>query len=340
MQAYERGEYARAASLWGEAAKKAPSAREREEARYRQAASCERAGDEAAADAIYEELERVPGERQERAAYARAALAERRLSKSDSLAALRATIVRYPNAGLARGAAGRFLAREAELGGPERALSATEKLLAEVRGSELEEFLRYVRARRLEDRARDETARDAFLDVARRFPYPRGGYWDDSLLAAARIDRQLGNARQALATLERLLDSRETSRFNGSYERAGYAQARFLIAAIWRDDLHDPKRARAEFRRAWADHPTSRDRDDALFEEALVALQSGDAAGACDPARLLVQSEPESRYAACAAELCPSVTSGAKQCRHYLQERIVEARSRPASGQDHSSSSR
>lgn len=338
--AYERGEYARAAKLWADAAQKAPPGREREEARYRQAASLERSGDDASAETLYRGIESTPGERSERAAYARAEIAERHLAKNDSLSALRSVIVRYPNSGLARGAATRYLAREAELGGAERALAATEALLAEVRHSELEESLVYARARRLEELERNEAAREAFLDLARRFPYPHGAYWDDALLAAARIDQRLGNYQAALETLDRLLSARETSRLNGSYERSGYAEARFLSAEIWRDNLKDPLRARAAFRRVWADHPTSRLRDDALFEEALTALASGDANGACEPARLLLRSEPDSRYAACVTELCPTVSSGAKACHGYLQERISRARSRPATSRDdHSSSS-
>ena len=339
-RAYERGDYGRAAKLWADAAQKAPPGREREEARYRQATSLERSGDDASADALYRVLEISPGERSERAAYARAEIAERHVAKSDSFDALRSAILKYPNSGLARGAATRYLAREAELGGAERALAATEALLAQVRSTELEESLLYARARRLEDLERKAAARDAFIELARRFPYPHGAYWDDALLAAARIDQGLGDYQAALTALEQLLSARETSRLNGSYERVSYAEARFLSAEIWRDGLHDPTRARSAFRRVWTDHPTSRLRDDALFEEALTALASGDAGGACDPARLLLRSEPDSRYAACAADLCPTVSSGAKACHAYLQERIARARSRPATARDdHSSSS-
>ncbi|HET9929187.1 MAG TPA: hypothetical protein VFQ35_00805, partial [Polyangiaceae bacterium] len=80
--AYERGDYRHAASLWADAARKAPPGREREEANYRRAVSLERAGDDSAADALYRSLESSPGERSERAAYARAEIAERHVAKT------------------------------------------------------------------------------------------------------------------------------------------------------------------------------------------------------------------------------------------------------------------
>jgi tetratricopeptide (TPR) repeat protein len=318
---------------------RAPTAHERDEAEYREAASLERAGDEPAAEALYAGIERHGGERSERAAYARAEIAARKTAETASLSRLRAAVVRFPNSGLARQAAARFVEREAELGGDERALAAIGALLAETRGSEVEESLLYARAQRLERLKREDEAREAYLELARRFPYPRGAYWDDALLAAARSYERAGRHDRAIDCLRALLDQREESRLNGSYERSAYAEARFLMAEIFRDGLYDPLRARATFRRVWQDHPTSRLRDDALFEEALIALRSGDVEGACAPARLLREKEPESRYVGCVTALCPSLNTGAKECRAYLKERIDEARSRLTSTEAHSSSS-
>ena len=81
-------------------------------------------------------------------------------------------------------------------------------------------------------------------------------------------------------------------------------------------------------------------RDDALFEEALVALASKDEAGACDAVKRLLESEPSSRFSQCAHALCEKLSSKAGACRPYLEARIAAA-SEPASGADaHSSSSR
>lgn len=337
--AYEHKDYRGAARHWHAAAQAAPSPREREEAQYREAVSLQRSGDEAHADELYANIEQLGGERGERAAYTRAELSAAKLSETASLLPLRDVVARYPNSGLARQAASRFLEREAELGGDARALDATEALIATVRGSEVEESLLYARARRLQAMQRDEDARNAYLELALRYPYPLGAYWDDALLAAARLDQRAGRYAQALSTLQALLDQREASRLNGSYERSAYAEARFLTAEIFRDGLHDPLRARAAFRQVWQDHPTSRLRDDALFEEALVALASGDPLGACEPARLLRATERESRYAGCLTALCPSLKTGDKECHLYLRERIEQARSRPVRDERHSSSS-
>lgn len=338
-KAYSQKNYRGAAAHWHEAAQSAPSARARHEAEYREAASLERAGDSDAAEVIYERLAGSGGERSERAAYARAELNDSRSAKTAGLLALRAAVVRFPNSGMARNAAYRFLEREAELGGDERALTAAERLATEVRGSEVEEALLYARAKRLEALGRYQAARDAYVDLANRFPYPRGAHWDEALLAAARLDESAGRHTLAIRSLERLLAERETSRLNGSYERVGYAEARLQLAKIFRDGLADPARARREFRRVWQDHPTSRLRDDALFEEALTALSSGDPKGACAPASLLQQKEAESRYVGCAAELCPDIAKGTGDCRSYLRQQIEAARSRPTGEATHSSSS-
>jgi tetratricopeptide (TPR) repeat protein len=339
-RAYGHGDYRTAAARWHAAAAAAPTAREREEAVYRQAASLERSGDRSAAEAIYAELERGSGERAERAAYARAESAIARGDLSGGYASLRRALVRFPGSGLARHAARRFLEHTAETQGTASELDALERLLSELRGSELEENLTFMRAQWLENAGQTENAREAYLEQATRFPYPRGAFWDDALLAAARLDEGLGRPRTAIAHLERLLRERETARMSGSYERASYAQARFRIAELYRDALGDPKRARLEFRRVWADHPTSRLRDDALFEEALIALRSQDPAGACDAARLLVERESSSRFSVCAHALCPKLSSTAGSCRPYLEARIDTANQPGSGNDDHSSSSR
>lgn len=337
--AYSQGDYRGAALRWQAAAESAPEPRERDEASYRRAASLERAGDRAAAEAVYASLERGGGERAERAAFARADSLIHRGETRRGYELLRRSLLRFPGSGLARRAAQRFLEHIAESEGKARVLPEIERLLAQLTGSELEESIRYERARWLESLGRSQDARDAYLEQARRFAYPRGAFWDDALFAAARIDEAAGQYEAALVHLERLLRERETARMSGSYERASYARARFHIAELYRDQLGLPLRARAEFRRVWRDHPTSRLGDDALFEEALVALRARDAAGACDAAELLVSREPSSRFSRCAHALCPKISSVAGGCRPYLRARIASA-SEPEATSVHSSSSR
>lgn len=339
-RAYGQGDYRAAAARWQTAAEAAPSAREREEAVYRQAASLERAGDRTAAETIYAQLERGSGERAERAAFARADSVVARGDAVAGYALLRRAVVRFPGSGLARHAVQRFLDRVTETHGAPGRLAELERLGQELRGTELEENLIFSRAQWLENAGQTQAALRAYLDQAARFPYPRGVFWDDALLAAARLDEGLGRPEAAVEHLQRLLRERETARMSGSYERTSYAQARFRIAEIYRDRLREPRRARAEFRRVWADHPTSRLGDDALFEEALIALGSQDSAGACDAARLLVEREPSSRFSQCATALCPKLRSTAGSCRPYVGARIDAANEPGRRTDDHSSSSR
>jgi TolA-binding protein len=339
-RAYSQGDYRSAAVRWHRAAEVAPSPREREEALYREAASLERAGDRAAAEAAYGKLEQGNGERAERAAYSRAESVIARGDSATGYALLRQALLRFPGSGLARNAARRLLEAAREARGQVAALAELDALLAELRGTELEESLSFLRAQWLEAAGNSDQARAAYLALAERFPYPKGAFWDDALLAAARIDTARGEDRAALGHLERLLRERETAHFSGSYERSSYAEARFRIAEIYRDKLSDPARARAEFRRVWSDHPTSRLRDDALFQEALIALRSGDRPGACNAAGLLVSKEPSSRFSQCASALCPKLSSVAGRCRSYLTAQIAAASEPGAGDEDHSSSSR
>src|SRR5207244_3288426 len=91
--------------------------------------------------------------------------------------------------------------------------------------SERAEQLLYARARSLDALGRSEPALSAYLDLAARFPYPQGAYWDDALFRAAACQQRLSRPEQALATLERMLAERETAHLSGSYERPRYADA-------------------------------------------------------------------------------------------------------------------
>src|SRR5262249_22100862 len=156
------------------------------------------------------------------------------------------------------------------------ALGECTRLAAELEKSELDETLRYERGRLLERQGSLLEARDAYLDGAARHPYPQGVLWDDALVPAASCEERLGRPLAAIALLERMLAERESSWKIASYDRAHYAEARFHVAEIFRDRLHDPERARSEFRRVYSEHTTSRLRDDALWQEALLARESSD----------------------------------------------------------------
>lgn len=338
--AYSRGDYRGAADFWAEAARRAPGERDREESTYRRAASLERARAWSEADALYAELERGRGERAARASFARARLVLRRGDTARGYPLLRDAALRNPDFGPARRALQEYLSHIQAGSGPDGALEEAHRLSRLVLGTELEESVGYARARLLERTGEPVLARDAYLALATRFPYPRGAYWDDALLAAARIEEATGEPGAAVRHLQRLLAERETARISGSYERATFAFARFRIAELYRDRLADARGALEEFRRVASDHPTSRLGDDALFEEALLAHRLGDAKRSCDAARRLLERDALSRFAACMPILCPRLerVTAAPPCRENLKQRTRTSSSASPGSEPYSSS--
>jgi TolA-binding protein len=320
-RAYSAGRYLEAAARFAEAAEASPRKRDREEARYRQAMSLERAGrPDEARNVLEAMLKTFPqGTRAPRATYDLARIDIERGRESDGYRALDALIRRYPESGSAPAALRRYLEWLGK-SGEARILSYLEELRPKVAQTELTQYVDYEHARALERSGALEAARAEYVHVADLYPYPRGVFWDDSLFRAAELDATRGAPRDAIALFERLLADREPAIMQGSYERARYAQAQFRIGELYRDALHDRARARAAFEQLWAAHPTSRLRDDAAWSAAVIAADSGDAEGACRDLRSLVEENPESRYAACAPSLCPALRPppGAGRCHEYL----------------------
>jgi tetratricopeptide (TPR) repeat protein len=319
-----------AAAAYLDAARVAGSTRDRDEALYRAAAAYRRARRHDDAVRLLDDLAARDGERRARASFDRARLErERGGSFAEAERLLLAALRAHASSGLATHGLSEYL-RAVELrAGLEGALARATDLVPEFAPTELDEPLRYQRARLLERSGELALARQAYLECAARHPYPRGALWDDALFAAARCAERLGDARGARATLERLLSEREEARGLGSYERARYAEARFHLGELHRDAFGDPTRARREFRRVFDEHPTSLLRDDALFQEALVARAQGDRAGTCAALELLEHELPESRFTRCAAELCPELrVKQDRPCPSYLLEALgSEARS-------------
>jgi tetratricopeptide (TPR) repeat protein len=319
-RAYSAGRYREAGERWLEASRAANTERDASEARFRAAASFERAGDVARAEALYAELEREGGERAARALFERAVLAERRGDEAGAQALYLECLRRHPSAGTTPTALDRHLRYVERTKGEAGALARLDELVRELAGGELDERVRYARARLLDRLGQSADALAAYLDTARRHPYPKGAFWDDALFRAAELERKLGRPREAIALLERLLAEREEAVGYGSYERSRYAEARFTIAELYRDALGDAPRARLEFTRVFHDHPTSLLRDDALFQAALIARAAGDVAGACDTLRTLMSVAPDSRYVGCVNRLCPTLEAPpGKSCRDYLE---------------------
>ena len=328
--AYGSGHFAEAATLWLDAAKSARAARDRSEARYRAATSYERAGQPERARELYEQLARGQSERAARATFALADLRIQGGEQAQGLAALEAAARKYPSSGVANLALRRYFAALRDQGGDRAVLDYIERVRPVLEQSELAEQLLYERARRLDALGSVTEARDAYLTVADRFPYPYGAYWDDALFRAAECELRLRQPGRAIAWLERMLAAREAAHFSGSYERSRFAEAAYRVAELYRDEQRDPEAARHAFHAVFVDYPTSTLRDDALWQEALLLRARGEAE-ACAPLALLVERLPESRYTPCAHELCPRIAPLAqRECATYIQRDLSGPKSPPA----------
>lgn len=323
-RAVHAGRFDAAALAYDEASKGAKVPRDAVWMRYEAALARVRAGDVARGAA---ELRAIAAEKPEHAYSAQAAFRAADLSwRSDPAGALREleeVALTYPDSGVGHVALLRVIRHDDESGGAARALERLDRLAPRVAGKRLEEAVLYQRARRLADLGRTEAARDAFLDVARRFPYPFGAYNDDALFRAAEMEEKLGRTREAIAILERLLSQRETSSLMGTYERARYVPAVLRIAKLYEEKLGDRAKAREALHRLYADFKTSPLRDDALWREAELWRKDGDTGTACDRLATLADDFPDSRYVPCATERCPSIKRPAKSkapatCRPYI----------------------
>lgn len=323
--AHHNGRFDTAAERFDEAARTAKVPRDAVYARYEAALARARAGDVARAAAELRALAdtKPPNAYSAQAAYKAADLALER-DPDAGYAELEAAMLRFPESGVARVALGRILRHDDETAGAATALAHLEALGPRVANTALEQDVAYERSKRLADTGQTEAARDAFLDVARRWPYPKGAFFDDALYRASELEEKLGRPREAIAHLEHLLSFRESSATIGSYERPRYVPALLRIAQLYEERLNDRERAREALHRLYAEHKTSTMRDDALWREAELWQKDGNREAACDRLATLASDFPDSRYVPCAVERCPStVTRPAKSkapkaCRAYL----------------------
>lgn len=132
--------------------------------------------------------------------------------------------------------------------------------------------------------------------------YPKSGFRDDARWHAARLSREMGDARGAADRLRALLATREVAFGAGSYFSIWLDNAQLELGKILRDDLQDTAGAAAAFRRLPKDYPASVLKDDALYELA-VTLAPTDKPGACEAAAKL---PADSKYKSRTQELgCP-----------------------------------
>jgi tetratricopeptide (TPR) repeat protein len=237
--------------------------------------------------------------------------------------ALEAMLRAHPESGVAPAALREYLdnVNASETGGDRRYL---DRVIPTLESTELGQYAHYAYAESLERDGRLDAALARYLLVARKYPYPQGALWDDALFRAADLEAKAGQASAAIAHLEEMLGRRETAYMSGSYERGRYAQARYRIAELYRDAMRDRANARRHFELLFTDHKTSRLRDDAAWSAAVLAVQSGDRAGACRDLEALVREIPDSRFAPCAPMLCPTlrVKESKRGCADYIARGI------------------
>jgi len=314
-RAESAGRFEEAAAKYDQAASLAKRPRDQARMRYEAAVLISRRGNAAEATKRFDALalEKPPSDYAPNAALR---AAELRLVHGEAPAAIDAfenLVIQFPESGSAAAALAHLVRvkDESSAAGPGATAAYLLGLLPKVKGTAMEERVIYERAKRLE--AGDmKNAHALYLDIAERFPYPRGVYFDDSLFRAAEIDQKTGAYKEAIEHLERLLAERETSHMIGSYERPKYSAAALKIAEIYASNLHDNGAAKRAYHRVYTDFKTSLFRDDALFHEAAIYAAEDDKSGECSTLSTLVSNFPDSKYVPCAEATCPSLKRGEK----------------------------
>ncbi len=325
---YANGQRAEAAGRWQEAAAgydEAASAstdeRQKDDARYHAAIARERAGDVAGGGRDLLAIASGTGAYAQEAAMAHALLL---LQTNDPAAAseLDAIIRQFPNEGLARRALA-LRVRSLDASGVDDALAYLASLESATQTTEVGADVVYQQAIRVEQKGEIERAHAMYLDVATRWPYPQGALFDDALWRASLAAEKLSDPKRAVADLETMLQVREQSQLNGSYDRPRFPDALIRVAKLQESALHDDAAARAAWQRFTSTFTSSPKLDLALWNDARLAKKSGDVAGACSELTSLVARFPDSRYVPCAIAECktiarPEASHAPAQCHAYL----------------------
>lgn len=323
-RAESAGRLEEAVSAYDQAARAAKRPRDRDAARWSAADVLAHAGrlpdavarlDALAADAA--------SDHQAEAAYRAALLRVEHEQAERGWRDLEQLVRHFPSHGVAHVAL-RKLVEHADATSVRAGLDELKALGRDLDGTDLTQLIAYLSAVHLEQLGDDAGAYAAYLRIADRWPYPRGPFFDDVLWNASLLDEKAGRAQAAVDDLERLVAVRETTTLVGSYERARYVPSMLRIGKLYADVLHDRERARATYHRLYTDFAHSTFRDDALWKEATLWRQDGDASTACSRLSTLVHEFPDSRYVPCATASCPGVErpskSGApKECREYIE---------------------
>ena len=322
-RSYSAGRFDEAAKEYAHAADVAERDRDKEEALYASADALFRAGKTEAALAAFDTLgkKRPPGDRTFLSAYRAARIRIDQGKIDQGYAALESIFREDPEGGIAHRALRAVVDHVEETKGKAAALAYETSLQPTFAGNRLGEEICYDVARRNEDLGNASGALAGYLSCAEQYPYPTGALWDDSLWHASLLHEQLGDPNAAVDDLRRMLEVRESSSFNGSYDRPRMPFAQLRIAELQRDKLGDHAAAHASFRKLLDDFPKSILRPKALFESAKMSHDDGDEPTACSLANDLVDDFSDTRWARKADETCAAVGAKVEALKKAREER-------------------
>ena len=322
QRAQAAGRHAEAAQAYDEAAR-SPSApkRDRQYAAYLSAMELVSSGDVAQGAARLDAIAKAGGELAPQARYD-VILLHMRTQDPAVPSELDDLLRRWPNHGVAYPALQARLRIARDKGGEAAVLDYLRALAPVVARTDSEDRVAYDIAESLAALGRTEEARDAFLLVATRYPYPKP-YFDDALWRASQLDEALRKPDAAIADLQRMLGALESSTLPGTYIRPRFPDAGWRIATLYRDELGDKRKAAEAFERYVDMFPDDVRRGEALWQQAKLLRELGDQDRACGSLSRLIRVAPDSRYVPCAIDRCPTLTRpegspAPKTCRAYI----------------------
>ena len=261
---YHHGRFEEAMGSWEEASRTADRRVDSDEADYRRAQTLRRTGRVDEALALFDAIaaRRPVARRTVRAGFAAALIRLERGEDAEARAALEHIVREHPE----DGPASRSLRLLLEPMEPAAQLALVRELLPLVGDTDLGDDLLTVEAQLLRDAGDVDGAVAALERLVEEHPYPHGQRWDDALWRLADLAMERDDPEAAIAYLRQMIEPHTQTVSPGSQTLPRMPDAGLRIARIYRDALDDPDRAQAAFEAMVEEFPTSRLRDDALYE--------------------------------------------------------------------------
>jgi tetratricopeptide (TPR) repeat protein len=320
-RAVTAGRHRDAAVAFDAASRAEAPKREREHAAFLAALELVRSGDVAGGAARFEAIARARGEHAAQARWELVAMdvATRAANVTSELDDFIRT---YPDSGLAYPALQTRLRLARDAGGESEVLALLRGFEPALAKTQSAPRIAYEIAESLAKLGKLDEASAAYGSVVDRWPYP-GEYFDYALYRKSEVDETLGNLRDAVGDLERMLAVLESSTLPGTYVRPRFPDAGWRIAVLYRDKLGDKKRAIAAFERYVDRFPNDVRRAEALWQAAKLLSSSGDEDAACGRLAKLVSEAPDSRYVPCVTAKCtgvsrPKNSHAPERCHAYI----------------------